>query len=108
MRKTLFLLLTVTTLFCCHTNSNNTPISVSELISSDSRSSLVHGVVEQNFMVVNKQVFEFSDLNNEESVIVYSEENSLPRLGDTIQLKLKKIQLLIVNDKDYSFYKTIH
>jgi len=67
---------------------------------------IVTGVVIKNFKILNKSFFELSIPSTNKTIMIVS-KNQLPKVGSQISIKLKKIDVMTLNDRTFSLYKEI-
>jgi hypothetical protein len=110
MKKILLILIVIGGGYYYFQGSNQENLSIKDLISnsSDSESQIVKvtGVVKTNFKLIYS-IYELKDTNSLESIMV-STNGNLPKIGETISVKLKKKDVLTLNDKTFSLYEEIN
>lgn len=107
MKKIIFILIVIFGVYFYFNNRNTETRSVSELSNGKNQSELlvVKGKVVGNFKLFFG-VYELEDINSGESIMV-STKGDLPKLGSAITVKLKRNDVITINDKTFSLFEEI-
>lgn len=108
-KKLLVLVVLVSGYYYFQVNDTKAPLSVSELISNSSSRNgkviQVNGEVKSNFKLIYS-IYELKDAKTGESIMV-SNKVELPKIGTTISRKLRRNDIITLNDKTFSLFEEI-
>jgi hypothetical protein len=109
MKKILLVLIVLGGGYYYFQGNGNETLSVSELTDSSSTNKVkvveVTGEVKSNFKLIYS-IYELKDPSSGESIMV-SSKGELPKVGTTITRRLKKNDVVTINDKTFSLYEEV-
>lgn len=109
MKKLLLVLIVLGGGYYYFQGDGNKTLSVSELINNSTTSNgnivKVTGEVKSNFKLIYG-IYELKDAQSQESIMV-STQGDLPQVGTTITKRLKRNDVITLNDKTFSLFEEI-
>lgn len=107
MKKIIILILVIFAGYYLFNNSQSKVYRVSEIIQTNNVSEYVTvtGHVRSNFKLFFG-VYELEDINSGESIMV-STKGDLPKVGSAITVKLKRNDVITINDKTFSLFEEV-
>lgn len=110
MKKIILILIVIGGGYYYFQGNNQENSSIKDLISNSKDAKIqvvkVTGVVKTNFKLIYS-IYELKDTNSLESIMV-STNGKLPKIGETISVRLKKKDVITINDKTFSLYEEIN
>ncbi len=110
MKKLLLALIVLGGGYYYFQGDENEILTVSELLDSNSKGDQsiveVTGKVESNFKLIYG-IYELKDGTTGESIMV-SSKGELPRIGITITKKLRRIDVITLNDNTFSLFEEVN